>query len=200
MGSHKDKTYSPIKKRVLCIFKTRKEALQHEIYLHNKYNVSTNSKYANQANQTSTGFDTTGKTSWNKGIPCSKTPKDKIRKTFMKKGLNIGNPTPHSEQTKKLLSLANKGIKHPQFGKPKSEVTKKKISEAKKGHEVTKECRDKISETLKLYKEEYHWFNFHTGEEVKCSLHELMNNWGASNQHRKVITQERLHTNGWIII
>ena len=56
---------------ILGNFGTREEALLLEIKLHALYNVKTNDYYYNKANQTSTGFDTTGKSSWNKGIPRS---------------------------------------------------------------------------------------------------------------------------------
>ena len=200
IGSHKDKTYTPKRKRVLALFKTRKEALQHEIDLHNKYEVATSEKYANQAKQTSTVFDTTGATSWNKGIPCSEITKQRIRDTFIKRGLDIGNPTPHTEETKQKLRLANLGSNHPQYGKPKSDITKQRISKARLGHDVSQDCRNKISSTLQQYKGEYRWFNFHTGEEVICSVYELMNNWGASNAQRRVLTLKIFHTNGWILL
>jgi len=47
-------------KSILKTFFTRKEALMHEIYLHNLFEVSTNPEFFNKAKQTSTKFDTTG--------------------------------------------------------------------------------------------------------------------------------------------
>lgn len=49
-------------KRILQKFNTRKEAVEHEIYLHNKYNVAVNPCFYNKAKQTSYKFDTAGTT------------------------------------------------------------------------------------------------------------------------------------------
>ena len=48
------------KKRILKVHKTRKAAVAHEIWLHNKYDVAVNPLFYNKAKQTSTKFDTTG--------------------------------------------------------------------------------------------------------------------------------------------
>ena len=45
---------------ILGNFETREEAVQLEVDLHKLYDVKTNDSYYNKANQTSTGFDTTG--------------------------------------------------------------------------------------------------------------------------------------------
>ena len=48
------------KYNVVKIFETRKEAVSHEIFLHNKFEVGKNTKFYNGSKQTSTGFDTSG--------------------------------------------------------------------------------------------------------------------------------------------
>ena len=48
-------------KTILKEFNTRKEALEHEVELHAKYNVKDNPLFWNNANQTSTKFDWSGK-------------------------------------------------------------------------------------------------------------------------------------------
>jgi len=48
-------------KKILKTFSTRKEAVEHEIYLHNKYDIAVNPHYFNQAKQTATKFDQSGK-------------------------------------------------------------------------------------------------------------------------------------------
>lgn len=53
-------------KLILAEFPTRKEAVEHEIQLHNFYEVSTNDMYYNKAKQTTTGFDTLGVPSLNR--------------------------------------------------------------------------------------------------------------------------------------
>lgn len=54
-----------------------------------------------------------------------------------------------SEETKRKLSETMKGSKHPMFGKHCSEETKKKISEALKGQTLSEETKRKMSETHK---------------------------------------------------
>ena len=54
----------------------------------------------------------------------------------------------HTEQSKNLLSLANKGINHPNFGKTQSKETKAFISLARLGKNFLSEsARDKMSES-----------------------------------------------------
>jgi hypothetical protein len=55
-GSFKDKTFKPIQKIILQVFKTREEALRAEVILHNFYEVNINSHFANRAKQTSSKF------------------------------------------------------------------------------------------------------------------------------------------------
>jgi signal recognition particle GTPase len=47
--------------KVIKEFSTRKEANEFEIFLHNKFDVKNHPKFINKANQTSSKFDTTGK-------------------------------------------------------------------------------------------------------------------------------------------
>ena len=54
-----------------------------------------------------------------------------------------------SEETKKKMSEARKGEKHPMYGKHRSEETKKKMSEANKGKHFSEEHKKKISEAQK---------------------------------------------------
>lgn len=49
------------------------------------------------------------------------------------------------EETRKKLSLARKGEKHPMFGKHHSKETRKKLSLANKGMKLSEETRKKIS-------------------------------------------------------
>ena len=57
----KDQKENPqdYKYKVIKIFSTRVEAVQHEIFLHKKFDVKLHQKFYNDANQTSTKFDTT---------------------------------------------------------------------------------------------------------------------------------------------
>lgn len=100
-------------KEILAIYSNRVNALEHEIRLHEYFNVAKNKLFWNRAKQVSTGFDTTGTTDiYNKGIPMSVEQKQKISLA------KLGKPL--SEEHKRRVS---DGLK----GKPKSEEHKMKI-------------------------------------------------------------------------
>jgi hypothetical protein len=67
------------KKRILKIHATRLDAVNHEIFLHNKYDVAVNKEFYNRSKQTSTKFDTTG-------IPHSCTEEARRKLSISKKG------------------------------------------------------------------------------------------------------------------
>lgn len=52
--------YATCEKKILKIFNTRIEAVEHEINLHNELDIVVNKQYYNQAKQTSTFFDQSG--------------------------------------------------------------------------------------------------------------------------------------------
>ena len=54
-----------------------------------------------------------------------------------------------SEETKKKMSTAKKGEKHPMYGKHRTEETRKKIAETNKGKKRSEETRKKIAEIKK---------------------------------------------------
>ena len=60
----KDQKENPqnYKYKVIKIFSTRVEAVQHEIFLHKKFDVKLHEKFYNEANQTNTRFDRSGLT------------------------------------------------------------------------------------------------------------------------------------------
>ena len=83
-----------------------------------------------------------------KGIPRSEETKRKLSEAL--KGLNTWMKGRHlSEKTRKKLSENHKGKNHPMFGKHHTEESKNKISKAKKGKHLTEETKRKISESNK---------------------------------------------------
>ncbi|WP_139015073.1 hypothetical protein [Pseudorhizobium pelagicum] len=98
------------KRRVLKVHNSRKEAVEHEILLHHRYDVAKNPEFYNRAKQTTTSYDTSGV------------------------------PNPHSEETCRKLSEVNKGKKRTpemveamrqrMLGTTQSEETCKKRGEA----------------------------------------------------------------------
>lgn len=134
------------KKRVLKIFSTRKEALDHEIALHNKYDVAVNPNFYNKAKQTSTKFDTSGTQ-----IP--EEHKNKIRLSLKNREFSLETRQKISqavksrvvsEEAKQNMSKAQKalaatpGYVSPSKGVPLSENTKKKLSESIKAARARK--------------------------------------------------------------
>lgn len=122
----KDQKVNPqdYKYKIIKIFKTRREAIEHEIFLHDKFNVSINEKFYNDTKQTSMGFDTTGRA----------TVKDKDGNIFL---VNVDDP--------RYLSGELVGVSK---GNKMSEEFCQKISNANKGYIPSNEHRRKISEAL----------------------------------------------------
>ena len=108
-GSFYDKSFNPTEKTILFVCETRKEVLEIEIKLHDFFDVAVNPQFANMAKATSTKFDVTG--------------------------------VPWTEERRKAKS----GEKNPMFGAPHTEETKKKLSVAMSGRTLTEEHKKKIS-------------------------------------------------------
>ena len=121
-GSFRDKTFKPTGKTILFVCKTRQEAAEIEIELHDFFDVAINPQFANQAKQTSTGFDRTGLQSGEKNPMYGRTGENHPM---------FG--VPRTEEWKKAQSERMSGENHPRFGVPVTEESKKKISEANSG-------------------------------------------------------------------
>jgi len=97
-------------KEILSVWNSRKEAVEEEIRLHNKYNVDSNPLFYNQTTQTSTGFDGFSLTGeLNPFYGKTHSSKQKAKWKEFRKGTNSGKDNPfygkvHSEETKKLIS------------------------------------------------------------------------------------------------
>lgn len=167
-GSFLDKNFKPTEKIILHVFKTRKEANNAEIALHEFYSVASNPHFANRANSTSSGFSRLGaknsETAKKKvamankgnkyclGRKVSDEAKEKIRQH------NIGRKK--SKETIEKLRSRSKGDKNPMHGKTHSQTAKNKISLASKerwkeqdhpmkGKTHTDNARQKISKAQK---------------------------------------------------
>ncbi len=62
------------KTKVIKEFDNPWDKILFESFLHEKFNVKNNPKFLNKSNQTPSGFDTTGISSWNKGLAKPKQP------------------------------------------------------------------------------------------------------------------------------
>lgn len=179
LGSFKDKTFNPSEKIILSTFKTRKEANEAEIFLHNFYEVHINPHFANKAKHTSSSFCVAGipksdehkkkialtnsrvlkgKPSTFKGKTHSTESRKKISES--KKGRNLSEEHKeklrrastgfkHSEESKQKMSKAQKGRVSPMKGRKTSEETKRKQSEVKKGRVFSEEHKRRLSEARK---------------------------------------------------
>ena len=121
---HQKQNPEQYKYKVIKIFKTRIEAIEHEIFLHKKFNVGVNNKFYNDSMQTSTSFDTTGRAS----------VKDKDGNTFL---VNTDDP--------RYLSGELVGVSK---GNKMSKEFCQKISNANKGRDVSDEHRANLSKAL----------------------------------------------------
>lgn len=154
---------------VIKNFKTRIEALDYEIELHNRYNVNINPQYYNKAKQTSTGFDVhiihehwplEVRQKISKANKGKKLPREQILKmieTKIKNGtLPKGEKNPmygktHSPETiakiKANPNISRKGEEHPFYGKHHSEETRRKLSKAHKGKRRSKELVENLRQS-----------------------------------------------------
>ena len=114
-------------KQILKVWPSRKQAMEHEIELHEKYNVGQNLNFYNKSKQTSTSFDTTGSPS-----PCGMLGKKHTKETRQKMSLSKKGIPKTAEQNRKN-SEAHKGKNNPFYGKTHTIESKRKISEASTG-------------------------------------------------------------------
>ena len=117
-----------VEKIILARWPSRAEALEHEIFLHECFDVGVNPEFWNQAKQLAVGFDTTGTNhpAYNKGLAW--TDEQKAAQSARLKGRVV------SPETRAKISVAQKGRKMPEerrlkfVGKKASEETRKKLS------------------------------------------------------------------------
>lgn len=126
-------------KIILREWPTRKEALAHEILLHDLNDVANNAEYYNRAKQTALGFNTTGTTlTAEHKQKCSKalkgrivTPeaRNKIRDALTNRVISESSRKKNSESQKRLY---DNGYVNPRQGIVMSAELKQKIAQRKK--------------------------------------------------------------------
>ena len=109
-------------KHILGTFPNRALAIEHEIELHNFYDVAKNKLFWNKAKQTAVGFDTAG---------------TKLTKEHIEKVAKHTRGVPQSEEHKRKRAEARRGTKV-------SEEQKAKQSAKMKGRKLSKEHIEKI--------------------------------------------------------
>ena len=155
-GSFKDKTFKPTQKIILKKdYDSRTDAIQDEIILQRFYKVVENPHFANRAYQTSTKFDTTGTTSWRRGVIGKYTAWNKgltLKDERVEKYVSKRRGKKRTKQTIKNVSEGLKALgdkhpsKKPERRKHQSEVLKGRQSHFK-GKNHKKETKIKMSES-----------------------------------------------------
>ncbi len=126
--------YQDFEYGVLGTFDTRKQALEHEIELHDLFDVGANSNFYNKSKQTAVGFDTAGMTGekcWKFGTKSSDITRQRISDNhadmsgennpmYGKRGCETGmggkTHTIESKQLMKIQCLKKEKIKCPHCG------------------------------------------------------------------------------------
>jgi hypothetical protein len=120
-------------KQILAVWKSRDDALSHEVLLHDCFDVGVNVEFWNQAKQLVTKFDTAGVShpAYNKGMKWTEEQRKNLSE--VRKGRVV------TEETRRKISEAQKGRKMPEerrlkfVGKKASEESKQKMRLAKLG-------------------------------------------------------------------
>ena len=166
------------KYKVIKTFNNSADKNIYESYLHDYFNVKEHESFYNKANQTTFGFDRTGRGHT-----------DEVKSIISKTHLNV----PKSKEHKRKIGLANKGKtkgnKHPfygkkrpehskkisgknnvNYGKPVSEERRMKQSKAMSGekHPMFGKKRPEISE--RMSGENHHFYNKKLSEEHKKNI------------------------------
>jgi len=161
MGSSKiiKRNKVAVDKHILATWNSRKEAVTHEILLHECFDVALNKEFFNQALQTAVGFDTSGKPSPMKGKQHTLETIEKMRESK----LNQSTETKQKiANTLKGHVAWNKGIsptddakykmRQAKLGKICSKEHCENISKAKRN--ISEEARKRLSESAKKYWEQ----------------------------------------------
>jgi hypothetical protein len=155
-GSFSDKNFKPTQKIILkSDYAARREAIVDEIILHNRYDVANNPHFANKSKQTSSKFDTTGTTSWRKGITGKYTAWNKgltIEDERVQKYISKLKGKKRSKETNRNISqaLKNLGDKHPSRNSERrrhqSQILKGRVS-SNKGKSHSEETKNRMSDS-----------------------------------------------------
>ena len=155
-GSFKDETFNPDQKIILAYSKTAEGAVWFEINFQKVFNVVEEPQFANRALQTSTGFDTTGR---------SHTPEYKRKRSERMTG-------------EKNPMFGRSGELSPAFGRTFSDENRRNISEAKLGDKHPQSKKVKV--TFPDGKDEIYPFARDASETLKCNYGSLKR-WCRTN-------------------
>jgi hypothetical protein len=154
-GSFRDKTFKPTQKIILKVCKTKEEAIQSEIILHNFYQVDVNPHFANKAKQTAVGFsyDRTGETNGEKWLISmsgdnspTKRPevREKLRQSQLKMGDNHNSRTQEGrERARQILT----GDKNPNRSPEGRERCRQRMMQPER-NKIAQETGSRVSNQL----------------------------------------------------
>lgn len=131
-------------KIILGVFETKEEAIEHEIYLHQLWDVDNNEHFANAAKQTSLGFSACLYGEANPMYGKTHTPEAKKAISESRTGRF------HTEETKQNISKKLSGENHPSYGTTYSDERKKAISDAAIGRVHTQETKRSMSDPTQV--------------------------------------------------
>lgn len=135
----KEKPYL-FKYKILKIFTNRADAVNLEIFLHEKFNVGKNNSFYNRVKQTNKGFDTTGITF----ITIQK--REELRKKWSGKE-NPNHYTNNKGENNPMYGVHRYGNKNPFYGKKHTNETKLLIGKKNSGKVFTKEHKQKLKDS-----------------------------------------------------
>jgi len=146
MGSSKiiKRNKVAVDKHILATWNSRKEAVSHEILLHECFDVALNKEFFNQSLQTAVGFDTSGKPSPMKGKKHTAETIEKMRESSLKQ----------TAETRQKISNTLKGHIAWNKGISPTSDAKEKMRQAKLGKICSLEHRDNISKAKRNISEE----------------------------------------------
>ena len=119
----KENGKSGLTKEILAIWGNRKLAIEHEINLHEHFNVAQNPQFWNKAKQKTTGFDTSGMPSPRRGIKHTEEAKEKNRQAHLGK--------PSANKGIKLSPDRIEALRQINLGRPSANKGKKQTEEVK---------------------------------------------------------------------
>ena len=194
IGSSK---YTPndllVKKEILGVFASRKEAVAHEIHLHALHQVATSDAFYNRSCQTATKFDTCGT-----HILRTAEHNEKIRQALtgrkrseaeclnISKG-KIGKPRmPHSAESIEKIRMSKLG--HPGY---------------MKGQQYSLEDKLEKYASRTVYSSAYHWINTKSGAKEYATCIEMGHKYGTgikpTGRFRNILKQVTPSYKGWVL-
>lgn len=179
------------KYKVLKIFSTRKEAVEHEIFLHKKFNVKIHEQFYNNANQTSTGFDASGK-----GVYVNEFGNNELfsLEEAKRRCLNgVCKNIPKSEETKRRMSESSKGKKKSQehiLARIKAVTAKQE-----NGKNIMQEAAQKAMKT-KINRPDSHENSMvNIGKKISLKLNEIGSSGETISKERSLKQKESVRIN-----